>query len=467
MKRKTKSPVFYRNRFILNNIAFDFTSETYHHSIKGVTIKGVTHYKFKFATPLCPNTFLATTHLPSKRQDICLNLTTNKCIQNDKYYVYPTHAISIDMTCLYIALENINLCGYDNQDNIKIYRPIFDFGIDFFNGFNYKRLKYIAPDEILGVDSSIISQNNPLWTKRAGAITSSSVQKYLGYFVSKPYDIIYDSDHNVVGKKETSWKLFTKTLFVGFLGARVRFGNMKENEVILAYMNQFPDRIFKQTGYTAHPERPTQWGASPDGVIVNKNDNVERIIEIKSSMSADSCSFQGYYIPQVLWEMECLGVDKGDLIRYCEKKKNTNGLPTITCRIATIIQDDNLQDEIKKLIQASKKVEKSGNSLEFKTLVWSQEYVDMRKKLDNMALKLDYQELKIPIDQINEMNKYMKDIYQTSIPDEMSGHPLMKNIQKRHMEIYQMVNNNDKDKRQKISDLVFEQIKDYVSLTKE
>jgi len=402
MKRKNES-FFYRNRSVLNDIAFDFTSKVHHHVIKCETISGKSHYKFQFDKPLCSDTYLTITHMPSKRQDICLNLTSeiNEFIKTDKFFVYETHSISIDMKCMYIGLENINLCGYDDQENVYIYRPMFDLGINFFDKTMYKRLNYIAPDKIAGIDASQISQNNPLWTKRAGAITSSSVQKYLGFFVP-------ESDFN--------WTLQTKNSFTGWMGVRVRFGSMKEDDMILTYLNSYPNRIFKQTGYSVHPNNPKKWGASPDGIVIV--DGKRRIVEFKASMTGD-CNFKGYYIAQVLWEMECLGVKTGDLVKYSEKKRNTNDTAKITCRVATIHQDVELQAEIEKLVEESKKVT---DSAKFKKLVYTQKYIDIREKLDNIARNLAYDEINVPFDKVNEMYTYMKNIYLLKDLSRMSGH---------------------------------------------
>jgi len=441
MKRKNE-PFFYRNRCVLNDIAFDFTSEIHHHVIKCESISGKSHYKFQFDKPLCSDTYLTITHLPSKRQDICLNLTSeiNEFVKTDKFFVYETHSISIDMKCMYIGLENINLCGHDDQENVHIYRPMFDLGVNFFDKTMYKRLKYIAPDKIAGINASQISQNNPLWTKRAGATTSSSVQKYLGFFVPKP---------------ESSWTLQTKSKFTGWMGVRVRFGSMKENDMILAYLNKFPNRIFKQTGYTVHPNNPKKWGASPDGIVIV--DGKRRIIEFKASMTGD-CKFKGYYIAQVLWEMECLGVELGDLVKYSEKKRNTNDIAKITCRVATLKQDTALQLEIEKLVEESKKI---SDSFEFKKLVHTEKYVNMRKRLDDIAENLAYEDVGVPFNKVSNMYAYMKNIYQAEIPEQMCGHPLLKNIEKRQMEIYHALNDG---KRHKLTNLVFNQIKDYTLL---
>ena len=173
------------------------------------------------------------------------------------------------------------------------------------------------------------------------------------------------------------------------------------------------------------------------------------------------CTFKGYYIAQVLWEMECLSTKKGELVKYSTKKKNSNALAEIKCRLAILEQDSELQTEIKKLVTASKIAEIKGNSHEFKKLVHTKNYVDMRLKLEDMAKTLKYVEIIIPTKKMEEMECYRKSIYQVEIPEEMTGHPLMKDIEERQMKIYKALNDKDNYNFER---LVIRQIRDYTLL---
>jgi len=455
MKRKNQTTeYYYKSRCIIRDTAFDFISEQNLGQINGKAIYRGKHFKLTFLEALLyPNTYLKITHIPSQNSNICINITsdTTSFIKTDKYYVYETHALTLDKKCLYIGLENINLLGFDDQENVHIYRPMFDLGIGFFNQENYKRLEYIAPDEIFGIDAFLVPQNIPLYSKKAGKITSSSVYKYLGYFIPPPY---------IAGtKRETNWTLQTKDVFIGWKAVRVRIGAMKEDDIILAYLNKYKTRTFNQTGYTVHPQRPKEWGASPDGIILV--DGEKRTIEFKASTL--DANFRGHYIAQVIWEMACLDTSCGELVKYCEQKQNNNRFPEIKCRVATIKRDLILQKEIETLVDASKRVI---DSLEFKILMQSSLYINMREKLDEMAQNLEYKEIDVPRDEIDKMYSHMKSVYQAEMPKKMYGHPLIKDIEDRQMEIFREIITQPDNycKKAKLKDLIIEQIKDYTML---
>lgn len=448
-----------KSRFTLNDIAFDLVSSD-RHKMQITSIYGRVHYKIVFSPPIDPvnetSLYLRLTHLPSKRSDVCIALMPEVFVQHDDCTrVYETHTLVFDdeqqITKMYIAIDNTNLNG--NDDATKIYMPVFDFGIKYFDQKQYQRLDYVFPDQIHSVDASIIPQHNPLYTKKKGAITSSSVPRYLGYFIPDP-----NSDHHWDRKKAEKWTLSTKEDFSGWKGVNVRFGSVKECEAMSIYIGHYNKRTFYQTGYTVHPTNPGEWGASPDGLVVDENGE-KRTVEIKSSRSDKGRHFSGYHIPQVVWEMACLGVQKGDLVKYCcPSNNNQNQQQPPSCRVATIDRDLDREKKIEKMVAATKAAERMGNTKKFKELVFSKEYRDMRAELDQEAASLAYTDIKVPVEKIKEMLQYRQKKCQVQLP---SGDPLMDAIEHRQMELCMAYN---EDRLEDARKMALQQIRDYADL---
>jgi hypothetical protein len=451
-----KRKISNRTRAIVNDIAFDLSS-TNAHIIQVFAMHSKVNYKILFNPLLDPTTetflYLRLTHLPSKRSDICLNLTKGDHTTEGRYKVYETHALHWNdngISHMYISIENIQLDG--NQDDVLIYRPVFDFGISFLK--RYVRLNFVPPDKLAGVNPAIIPQHNPLWTKSKGEITSSNVAKYLGYFVPNP----------LTDEKAKTWNINIKDDFSKWQGARIRFGCIKEIEVVASYINHYPERTFHQTGYTVYPTKGQNWGASPDGIVVDKNGE-KRTIEIKCS--SYSASFEGYHIAQVIWQMACLNYDKGDLVKYCEKQNNFNHHPTKTCYALTIDRDLSLEKDIMDLVSITQKL----NSKEFLITVYSDKYIAMRKKLDEMAAKANVALQKklediatetgvevIQVQNMSNLENYRSAICNVKFP---TLHPKLEELQQRQMEIHCAYQDNRLSEFRK---LTLEQIAGYVNL---
>ena len=439
-KRKTTA----RKRVVTNDLAFDFVTRE-RHRIQVISIFGCDHYKATFDPPLVGEAWLRVTHVPSQRSDVCIALHEGPSVVDGSFRVYETHALSTDGAAFYIALENTSLNG--NADDVLILRPVFDFGIAFQE--RYKRLAFVAPDALAGVDAALIPQHNPLWTKSRGKITSSSVARYLGYFVPDPKSK-WDKE------KAEKWTLKTKEAFTGWKGVRVRFGAIKECEVVAAYLAHFKTRTFYQTGYNVHPRQRDEWGASPDGLVKDASGET-RTVEIKSSMT--NPHMQGYYIPQVVWEMACLDVQKGDLIKYCEKKQNNNSPVAKTCRVVTLDRDLELEAEIEELVQATKRAEEENDTAKFKELVFSPKYRAFRDRMDKKAETEAYEEITVA-DWGEKLNAYRAAACSKKLP---SNHPCLEAIEERQMLLHCAFNEN---RKREFHRMALEQIQDYSELLK-
>ena len=394
MKRKLEN--YNYNRFVVGDVNFDLVSDT-EHKMYITLAAGRHHYKIKFTPPLQKDTvaFLNITHNPSSRYDICINLTSRDapCIDDDRLVEYETHTLVRKMDLFpfaYIAIENTQLNWDPSHENIHIYKPVFNLGIEYFDESQYKRLKYIAPDETSDICASLIPQSLPVYTKRSGHITSSGLPKLLGYFVPE-----YE--------KEPKWNMWKREKQTSFSLVRMRFGGLREDDIIIAYLNKYKNRVFEQTGYTTHEDNKDKWGASPDGIIYDKETKKRKTIEFKSSQS--DCEFKGYFIPQVLWEMACCKTDEGELVKYYEEKKNDNSKVEKHCRITVLKEDKELLKDITNLVVKSKKLR---NSVQFMKLVHSKPYVDMRARLDKMADTIAFDDIHIPEEKIQEKNRYVQ-----------------------------------------------------------
>ena len=426
-----------QTRAIADDVAFDLIAPD-QHTLRAQSIFGCDHYKLWFSPPLKGEAHLKVTDLPSRRTDVCVSLTDGPHLIEGDYRVYETHALSVDGSHMYIALENTQMNG--NSDEVRIFRPVFDWGIAYLERF--ERLSFVPPDKIDNVNAAIIPQHNPLWRKKKGKMTSSSVAKYLGFFVPDP-----ESKWARDRKEAETWTLATKKDFSGWSGVRVRFGALKECEVVAAYLKYYKDRTFFETGYTVHPQKPDEWGAAPDGLVVDENGET-RTVEIKASTA--NPEFDGYAYAQVVWEMACLDTQKGDLIKYCEKPGNDN-ITTTTCRVATIPRDLALEKRIQEMVSRTRLM----GTKDFKEAVFSQEYRELCEELKQLAKDLKYVDVATSVE---DMIQYRADRCMSQLP---TKHPKLLELEQRQLELHCAFEGNRKDE---VRRLVMEQIREYSNL---
>ena len=429
MKRKNKQ---YLRRVVLGDIAFDFALEE-PAQVEGVTLASEAHYKFVFRPP-CehPRGYLKVTHLPSTRCDIRMALDPEHRVVDGDFYVYETHAFTRDGSNMYLAIENAQLLWWAEYAKQPVYRPVFDLGIRFWPPEQYVRLPFVPADNVDGVDSSLVAQHNPFTAKRRGQITSASFYKYLGFYVPTVEE---DPKYNMWRAKPPTWADIV----------RMRFGSLREQYMIHAYIKRFKTRCFHQTGYHTHPDNGDVWGASPDGIILDLATGERRTVEFKGSRS--DCDFKGYHYAQIVWEMACLDVQNGELVRYSEEPNNDNSPVRLTCRIATIARDLALENESTQLACAAKNVR---NSRDFQILVHTQPYLDMRKRFDDLAAALPREEIPADHAMMQEIEDYTRSIYQLELPEDRDE------IEERHMLIRQLIRDNKCDRLDKLVEMQIE-----------
>jgi len=395
-------------------------------------------------------TFLTVTHNPSNRQDVNLQLFSTSLpyvLQQDLYYVFETHVVTDNGKCVYLSLQNVQTSYRKELVNVPIYRPIFNFGIAFWNPGRFTSLPFVLPDKLEGIETKKIPQHLPIYSKKAGDITSASVKRYLGYFIPDP-NSRWESER----KNAETWTLTTKADFSGSLGARVRFGDMKEQEIQAIYLNHFPGRSCKEIGYCPHPTHGKGWGASADALSVDKNG---KKIALEFKASVVNCKFSGYMVGQLIWEMACLDVEQGEIIRYCEHKNNLNDGVTKSCRLLRVDRDRALEREIQALVEVTKEVERQKNTVKFKELIFGEKYKSMRDRLDRMAEKNIIQ-LEIPDQLLKEMNAYRQARCSVEIPSQHSFGSPFSDLVERAIEIEERYTDGEN-----IQSLVEKQIEGY------
>lgn len=155
----------------------------------------------------------------------------------------------------------------------------------------------------LRVDPTLIPQRSPLWFKLRGAVSGTKAYSLLGFWVPRP------------GSAEArDYNFFDKGTFSPFARAAMRLGSLSEERALLAYFSHYPARHYQEMGWCpAPPGYPAGWGASPDGLLVDRDMTWERVpkqtakfraldvtrgvCEIKTSRT--KCDMAAYFIPQV------------------------------------------------------------------------------------------------------------------------------------------------------------------------
>lgn len=385
------------------------------------------HFRIDFTPPMDLKSYA---HLAID-QDIVLDIFKSpRFIDENGYRVFATHALALSAmntraTHMYFSIENAQLDEAKEEKNIVANRLRLDLGISYFNERQYKRLQFVPWDRVKDVKASLVGQGISL-RRKPREITSSKLYKLLGYYVPEPKS--EKAKTYVVGK----W-------VEGDARSRInmRFGSLKESDIIQTYTNRYTGRRFECVGSLSHPDHPDKWSASPDGIVVDIKTGERRVAEFKSSRWSDK--FNGYFLPQVYWEMVCAGTTCGDLVKYCELKA--------VCHVATLQLDTKLYEKIRDLAVKSSVLAKSKDSKGFMSLVHSDPYVALRKELDDIAANLKYESIKV--DSI-DLNDYIASQNTCATPSDT----ILESIQKRQSVI--LVNYND--------ELIMKQISDYKKL---
>lgn len=244
----------------------------------------------------------------------------------------------------------------------------------------------------LRIDPRTIPQRTPLWFKLRGSVSGSKAYTLLGYFVPSK-------------EKDPNWTLDGDRAFSESQRSNMRFGSQSEDIPSLLYMATFMHTCLQMMGWCPAPSwLPSSWGASPDGLIIDKNmssddiapeyrslDPTRGALEIKSSKT--SLKMDPYYIPQIYMEMISLECAWGDLVRY---RRSASCDPNThewkyehTVRVFRIYRDQRTEE---RLISLWKYASEHKDRLQ--SVVEEPAFVEIRAFLGDLAKSLPYREIK-------------------------------------------------------------------------
>jgi hypothetical protein len=351
----------------------------------------------------------------------------------------------------------------------------------------FKGLLWYPPDpevDVGPIDARQVPQGNPLWFKLRTPVSGSKVCKLLGYFVPDP-----TSTDSKQAADAAQWSLQKREDFTGWKAVGVRFGRLREHNIVLSYLSYQKHVHFHECGFVPHPDNPEQWGASPDGVFIDPTmdwsqlpketqrdfagyrktmDCTRGAAEFKSSRF--NCKFNGYYIGQCIWEMQSLQVMWCDLIRYCERRQrdHTTGTWSVVyeCKRIRLFRDAAKERKMLELVKRARTVELTGNSKAYMALVHSGPYKEMRAEFDQLAQianQLPDEVCKIPVNTelANKMESYKRDLHNLDQHELVSLHPAMDRIEQRQADIFAQFQEQDK---KECLQLILDQIRDYTEL---
>lgn len=464
-------------------------------------------YSIDFKPPLSPKdaqkTKIQVTCQSKKRPcvgsiNISLNNNNKKqkqSIGNYKYHVYETHALELDpknqknISRLYFKIENNQLRA---NDETIVLEPSIDMGHTFLSnlfGKRYIGLPYYPPEpnliEKLGIPvaSEDVSQRSPAWYKSRGTLSGSKAYQLLGFFLPSPQSV------------DANWSFDAPKEFSKWSKANMRFGTLREDHMVIAYLLWNKNALFKEVGWcnAPRPRYPPTWGASPDGVIIDKTMSWNTVPEsirkyytpqkqelditrgaAEFKASKNNCKMQAYYYPQVYMEMIALETIWTDLVRYCEKVElNAQGkwVKKRVFRIYRIYRHKKTEQWLITLLKRALKNKK--NILE---LVQTQEYVDIRNYFTKLAERAEYTE--IPLEKYPEIEetlqqyeKHKKQVISDSIQqkekeeeEEENYQDTWAQIEENHMDLFRYFETHN---QKKFASTFADQMKLYADILKQ
>lgn len=327
------------------------------------------------------------------------------------YYVFESHQLireRTSQTFYGLFIELVNVSGASTEGALKL-APQLSMGQAFmipsFPHGAYKDTVFFPYDVdpvMAGIklDPKTIPQRTPLWFKFRGAVTGSKAYTLLGFWVPTK-------------DKDPRWRYGAGEQFTSFQRANMRFGAQSEDYAAIMYMMRRPHTRLEMVGWCQAPKwLPSDWGASPDGVIVDptmtwpgdmsselkayyKDKGVTDItrgaLEIKSSKR--SLKMDAYFIPQVYMEMICLNVMWCDLVRYCQ----TSFSDPVThewryghkARVYRIYRDRETEEQLLKLLKYALERQETLQELVHTDAA----FIEMRAFLEKLAEALPFEEI--------------------------------------------------------------------------
>jgi len=315
------------------------------------------------------------------------------------YAVYETHQLWMDaenknsVMALYIRLEK-NVSG----NNIS---PGVDMSLCWlpsrFGKEQFKRVPFYPPDVVpeqhgIRVDASSIPQRTPIWKLVRGPVSGTKAYKLMGYWVPTK-------------KEDPTWSYTAEPVFNEFSKQNMRFGNASEDFAIMMMLLHAPNVKIELVGWCKGVGVPVGWGASPDGIIHNKEvvvpesiqkhfvdtapfDYTRGVLEIKSSQT--SLALAPYYFPQVYMEMISTNTVWCDLVRYRRCRPHANATEYVhEARVFRIFRHRPTEESLVRLLKYA-----LNNTHRLQDVVQEAPFVALRAHFKELSEITSYREIK-------------------------------------------------------------------------
>lgn len=326
--------------------------------IPGGDAQGMGHLLRRAALRVCRKGNLQDSHLFMWLRPTRWTMTTRIMDGEDdrKFWEFPTHQLEVNAqtngVCgMYLILEN-NQLSYDDiapkiepHVDIASYHIIPTYGTERYVALDWYPLDPL--DRALeGIHVSQIQQRTPVWFNLRPGKTSGSTagKKAAGFWVERDEEDKNNYHTMEMGKQVRQ--------MVGKRN-RMRFGRIREDDVPVIFLHNYPDFVFVEQGYIDYPwpavpnpaapemkDFVKRWGASPDGSVFNPNmtwsmfpKNIREAYEHCATTTVDprratfeakcsyaSTKFPDYYVPQLYWEMMADNTCHSYLLRYKRRR---------------------------------------------------------------------------------------------------------------------------------------------------
>lgn len=325
-----------------------------------------------------------------------------RVLMDRKYLVYETYTLAQDTEeagitfALYVQIQR--------QKHVHV-----DMGLAWV-GKHVRRLKNVTtfhPWDIdvtkygLKLDSRTVPQRTPLWFSLRG-MTGTRAYTLLGYFVPSK-------------EEDPNWTIDGDKQFSPSQKSLMRFGVDSEDKALMLYAHHFPEVEVQLTGLckatTLSPRPPagaggtnlpSDWGASPDGLIVDPShtwDDIPQktrqywdesewkgraahgVLEIKCTPNGNDLSMHAYYFPQIYMEMMCAQTLWVDVMRY-----SRNG-----ARVYRVYRHKPTEDTLVSLLKYAQ-----SNAHRLRDILQEEPFVKIRDYFERLALTMSFVDLDVP-----------------------------------------------------------------------
>jgi len=535
-----------RKRLVLDQIAFDISYPCTKHqqnfdlyNCNGATVANgddLFHMRIEFVPPLSKAqgnaSSVRVTYLPARKSYmrlVILPSTERKSterIGTMGFIVFETHAIELDkdtgqLKCMWLSLENRQTRGpkkHSLEEPCPILEPVIDpvyFMHAQFDTSRYVGLPFFPPGNqfdtqtlrTLSIDASKIPQRIPLWWKVCGSVTGSQLTELVGIYVpnidaepAMPADTA-DGERMSAWKKDLvkwqhsieDWEIKRPKVFTGWSAVNVRKGRMAEDKIVLCYLHQYASRSFHECGYFPHPDNPSSWGASPDGIVYDSGvtsralkrdapwifrdfnpehfDLTRGVVEFKAT--SFDCTFKSYYVVQAIWEMQSANTLWCDIVRYSSGQWKLNPKTQRymrtgqRCRTYRLFRrkkaDELLQECVRQAVAARQK----GDKMAYLRLMQTKPFIKFRAYCDKVVEKCNASadEMTVPVALFASYDEFRQTCCDNTAQIDAhmpSLHPAIERIEDRQYQLFQLY--GDQSQERQVMSLANQQIADYAQL---